>query len=288
MAAHRHKTSVHFVERHAIGGVARWAGDELLVGHCVCRTLHPMTLFHDIESLPSASYRHDETNGPPERGQRHPSAARKPIGMVQYRSRIGGGNRNRFAAVQASFRTRESLEWAESTAGQDGDGRSKADPDCQPPTRRGLSILARLREAAQFHEKPGVRTSDWRPDLPLEGQRARWQHVRVGAEMTEDEPNSRIAWQSVSGSEVPNSGNVRFARATGDCGTLLTVELRYAPPGGAVGATEGHAGATGTRPSDIESARRHHQGHVDRDLRLCPALIQRLHTNHGERRYRWP
>jgi len=46
----------------------------------------------------------------------------------------------------------------------------------------------------------------------------------------------RIAWQSVDGATVPNRGAVEFLAAPGDRGTILRVDLRYEPPGGAAGA----------------------------------------------------
>jgi uncharacterized membrane protein len=50
-------------------------------------------------------------------------------------------------------------------------------------------------------------------------------------------PNDFISWRSIDGSEVENAGTVRFERAHGGRGTVLRVELEYAAPGGALGAT---------------------------------------------------
>ncbi len=60
--------------------------------------------------------------------------------------------------------------------------------------------------------------------------------VEWDAEITEDIPNQLIAWRSLEGSEVKNSGTVRFEQATGGRGTVVRVELDYSPPGGAAGA----------------------------------------------------
>ncbi len=60
--------------------------------------------------------------------------------------------------------------------------------------------------------------------------------VEWDAEITEDRPDQLIAWRSLEGSEVDNSGTVRFEQATGGRGTLVRVELNYSPPGGAAGA----------------------------------------------------
>ncbi len=59
--------------------------------------------------------------------------------------------------------------------------------------------------------------------------------VEWDAEVTEDRPNELIAWRSLEGADVDNSGSVRFERAAGDRGTIVKVEIEYNPPGGAVG-----------------------------------------------------
>jgi uncharacterized membrane protein len=73
--------------------------------------------------------------------------------------------------------------------------------------------------------------SHWRAKAPA-GRTVEWD-----AEIVEDRPNELIAWRSVDGADVPNSGVVRFKPAPGDRGTEVHVELTYEPPGGALGAT---------------------------------------------------
>jgi uncharacterized membrane protein len=59
--------------------------------------------------------------------------------------------------------------------------------------------------------------------------------VEWDAEVTEDRPNELIAWRSLEGSDVDNSGSVRFEPAPGNRGTIVKVEINYTPPGGALG-----------------------------------------------------
>lgn len=59
-------------------------------------------------------------------------------------------------------------------------------------------------------------------------------NVEWDAEITDDQPNSRIAWHSLT-SSVPHSGQVRFEPAAGQRGTKVTVKIQ---PGG-IGATLG-------------------------------------------------
>ncbi len=75
------------------------------------------------------------------------------------------------------------------------------------------------------------------------GNRSHWvangpggKKVEWDAEIVDDQPNSHIAWRSLPGSDVDNSGSVRFERAPGGRGTLVKVQIEYAPPGGVLGA----------------------------------------------------
>ena len=77
----------------------------------------------------------------------------------------------------------------------------------------------------------------------LDNNRSRWvakapagTTVEWEAETIEDRPNELIAWRSLTESQVPNSGSVRFKDAPGNRGTEVHIELQYEPPGGKVGA----------------------------------------------------
>jgi uncharacterized membrane protein len=59
--------------------------------------------------------------------------------------------------------------------------------------------------------------------------------VEWDAEVIEDRPNELIAWRSLEGADVDNSGSVRFERAPGNQGTIVHVDIEYNPPGGVVG-----------------------------------------------------
>ncbi|MBL8209528.1 MAG: SRPBCC family protein [Bryobacterales bacterium] len=57
------------------------------------------------------------------------------------------------------------------------------------------------------------------------------------AETTEERPGQFLSWRSLPGADVHHAGSVRFDKATGGRGTLLRVEMQYAPPGGRISAT---------------------------------------------------
>lgn len=72
--------------------------------------------------------------------------------------------------------------------------------------------------------------SHWIVNAPA-GQSVEWD-----AEIIKDEPNHLIAWASVEGADVDNSGFVRFMPAPGDRGTEVKVVLEYNIPGGMLAA----------------------------------------------------
>lgn len=79
------------------------------------------------------------------------------------------------------------------------------------------------------HGEGGVR-SHWVARAPAGGT------VEWDAEVVEDVPASLVAWRSLDGAQVPNSGTVRLAPAPGGGATEVRVELEYQAPLGAVGA----------------------------------------------------
>lgn len=78
---------------------------------------------------------------------------------------------------------------------------------------------------------------------PTDDRHARWS-VRgpLGRTLTwethlvEERPNELLRWQSLPGADLANEGSVRFRPAPGDLGTVVTLRLRFDPPGGPLGA----------------------------------------------------
>lgn len=73
-------------------------------------------------------------------------------------------------------------------------------------------------------------TSHWVSKAPL------GTHVEWDAEITDDRPGALLSWKSLPGSQIHNSGTVRFEEYVGGRGTLLVVNLVYDAPGGPMGA----------------------------------------------------
>lgn len=95
---------------------------------------------------------------------------------------------------------------------------------------RKFENLPRFMKHLSSVEEYGDNRSHWRANLPGEIAKLSW-----NAEITREEKNSYIGWQSVEGSMVENAGKIRFDDAINGTGTELTVEISYFPPAGSLG-----------------------------------------------------
>jgi uncharacterized membrane protein len=90
--------------------------------------------------------------------------------------------------------------------------------------------LPRFMKHLESVRETGAGRSHWKAKAPA-GSTVEWD-----AEITDDRPGELIAWRSLEGADVYNTGSVRFERAPGGRGTRVSVEIDYTPPGGVVGA----------------------------------------------------
>lgn len=95
---------------------------------------------------------------------------------------------------------------------------------------RNLENLPRFMKHLASVEEQGGNRSHWKANLPGEIVKLTW-----NAEITREEENRYIGWQSVEGSMVDNAGKVEFNDALNGSGTELTVEISYFPPAGSLG-----------------------------------------------------
>lgn len=95
---------------------------------------------------------------------------------------------------------------------------------------RDFRNLPRFMENLVSIELLGDNQSHWVAKAPA-GATVEWD-----ATMTEDQPNTEIAWHSLPGSSVENAGMVRFVPAPNGKGTEIHVQIRYNPPAGKLGA----------------------------------------------------
>ncbi len=61
------------------------------------------------------------------------------------------------------------------------------------------------------------------------------QSVTLITKVTEDSPDSVIAWESVPASQIKTRGRVTFTPAPAGRGTVLTADIAYDPPAGDLG-----------------------------------------------------
>jgi uncharacterized membrane protein len=110
----------------------------------------------------------------------------------------------------------------------------------------------------------GDKRSQWVAKAPA-GMKVEWD-----AETVQDIPNERIAWRSLEGSTVPNSGEVRFERGPGGRGTIVRVAVEYRPPAGPIGAANRETLRARARAADqrgfapLQAADRGGRDHHDR------------------------
>lgn len=75
-----------------------------------------------------------------------------------------------------------------------------------------------------------AKRSHWTTSAPLETT------IEWDADIIDDRENELIAWRSVEGADVDNSGSIHFQPAQHDRGTEVKVVTEYNPPAGAIGA----------------------------------------------------
>jgi uncharacterized membrane protein len=88
---------------------------------------------------------------------------------------------------------------------------------------RKLENLGRFANDLEYVRATGEKTSHWKARLP--GTNG----LEWDEELTQDEPGTLIAWQSLPGGDVETSGSVRFEKRPEGKGTLIRVAMRFVP-----------------------------------------------------------
>jgi uncharacterized membrane protein len=95
---------------------------------------------------------------------------------------------------------------------------------------RELENLPRVMKHLKNVDSQDRRRSHWVATGPM-GKSVEWD-----AEIFNDVENELIAWRSVPGGDVDTAGSVRFEPIGAGQGTRVTVNLKYDPPAGKIGA----------------------------------------------------
>lgn len=101
-------------------------------------------------------------------------------------------------------------------------------PDALYAFWRKLENLAQIAPNDTVVTQTGPRHSHWVARGPG-GREFAWD-----AEIVRDEPAHAIAWRSLPGGDVRNSGEVRFEPLSGGA-TRVDMRMEYTPPGGFLG-----------------------------------------------------
>lgn len=130
------------------------------------------------------------------------------------------------------------------------------------PRERAYSFWRDFSNLPQFmNHLKSVEVSD--------GRHSRWvaygpmnKEIEWDAEITDEQENERILWQSIEGSDISMLGIVEFTEAVGKRGTLIKVNISYESPGGALSNTA--AKLLGKDPSFL----------MRQDMRRFKALLE--------------
>lgn len=96
---------------------------------------------------------------------------------------------------------------------------------------RDFTNLPRIMTHLERVDVMDDRRSHWVAKVPaFGGKQLEWD-----AEITDEQPGRMIAWRSLEGADVHNSGAIRFAPAMADRGTEVHVFMDYVPPAGPMG-----------------------------------------------------
>ena len=95
---------------------------------------------------------------------------------------------------------------------------------------RDLSNLPKFMTHLKSVNPTGALTSHWIANTPGNLIGLSW-----NAEITREEEETYLGWQSTDGSMVDNAGKVEFKQTLNGLGTELSIEINYFPPAGSIG-----------------------------------------------------
>lgn len=94
---------------------------------------------------------------------------------------------------------------------------------------RDFRNLAAFMENVESVTPGDGQTSHWVVKAPA-GKTVEWDSV-----LTEDVPGEVLAWESVEGADIKNTGRIEFRDSSAGRGTEVTATIVYDPPGGDLG-----------------------------------------------------
>jgi uncharacterized membrane protein len=182
------------------------------------------------------------------------------IGAAAIAARLGGRNKGAAAlaltavAGAAAVGAMRGVQLGRGKAGSKGQGASGGKPEVERSITIGKTAdelrhswldprtLPQVMAGFASVRATGDRRMHWKVEGPL-GRAWEWDSETV------DRPGEGIGWRSLSDGAVSNEGWLRFHPAPAGRGTVVTLRVRFDPPGGALGG--GVLALLGTTPLDL-------------------------------------
>jgi uncharacterized membrane protein len=182
------------------------------------------------------------------------------IGAAAIAARLGGRNKGAAAlaltavAGAAAVGAMRGVQLGRGKAGSKGQGASGGKPEVERSITIGKTAdelrhswldprtLPQVMAGFASVRAAGDRRMHWKVEGPL-GRAWEWDSETV------DRPGEGIGWRSLSDGAVSNEGWLRFHPAPAGRGTVVTLRVRFDPPGGALGG--GVLALLGTTPLDL-------------------------------------
>jgi uncharacterized membrane protein len=182
------------------------------------------------------------------------------IGAAAIVARLGGRNKGAAAlaltavAGAAAVGAMRGVQLGRGKAGSKGQGASGGKPEVERSITIGKTAdelrhswldprtLPQVMAGFASVRATGDRRMHWKVEGPL-GRAWEWDSETV------DRPGEGIGWRSLSDGAVSNEGWLRFHPAPAGRGTVVTLRVRFDPPGGALGG--GVLALLGTTPLDL-------------------------------------
>lgn len=95
---------------------------------------------------------------------------------------------------------------------------------------RDADNLPKFMRFLEAVRKVDDRHIEWLARIPGDLGTLRWE-----TEIVEDQPGETISWRTLPGSDLEETGSIRFEEALGGRGTVVRMEVDYRPPGDGVG-----------------------------------------------------
>lgn len=150
-----------------------------------------------------------------------------------------------YRALGGNGRGARTSGFEEGDVNGDGRGEDRSSPAGPTEVTRSVTVGGPAEELYEAWRDPETFSrimGHFAEVTSTDGDRFRWtvrgpRGVELAWEthVVESEPGEFVRWETPEDATLPNEGTVRFRPAPGDRGTIVTLSIRFDPPGGALG-----------------------------------------------------